>query len=99
MLVLGIFFLTSFAAPYSDYTSLTKISYPDAMGFLGGALFGFPLAWVFFKPTAGSLGKASRRERGLFIGGLIWAAVLLIIIVAAFAAGGDPKEYWYIESN
>lgn len=93
ILVIAIFILTAFAEGVSTYSKVARIEYPDGTGFLGGALFGMPLAWAFLRPTQGSLGKASRRELGLFIGGLVWAVVLATIIIVAFITG-EYKEYW-----
>ena len=73
-----------------------KISYPDTMGFLGGFLFGVPISFCLFTPTTGSMKTAPRRDKTLFWIGLVWALLLFIIVVAAFATG-ETKEYWYIE--
>jgi len=48
ILVIGIFFLTSFAQPYNDYTNYYDIAYADTTGFMGGFLFGLPMSWIFF---------------------------------------------------
>ena len=90
LLVIGIFFLTSFASPYGKFMRLYAIAYPDSMGFLGGFLFGLPLTWVMLPPGSGSLGNATRREKGLFIAGLVWTLILSAIIIAVFAASSDP---------
>jgi len=91
LLVIGIFFLTSFAAPYKNYMKLWKISYPDSMGFLGGFLFGMPLTWVFLPSSTGSFKTAPRLEKGLFYFGLIMALAIFCIVVAAFLTGTEPK--------
>ena len=95
LLVIGIFFLTSFASEYRDYAKLYHIAYPDSMGWFEGFLFGFPMSWLFLPPVAGSLKRATRRERGLFIGGLIWAMALLIMVICIFSFSYDPKAYVY----
>ena len=41
LLIVGIFALTSFASEYKNYSKTYSIAYPDSMGFLGGAIFGF----------------------------------------------------------
>ncbi len=99
LLVLGIMFLTSFAAPYKNYAKAFNLLYPDTMGFIGGFLFGVPLSWIFLRPYEGSLSKASRREKCLFITGLIWTLVLIIILVSSFSFGEAPKAYWEFDGE
>ena len=95
LMVLGIYLLTSFASQYKNYTRFYDIAYPDAMGFLGGALFGFFMSWVFFIPDGGSIKGASRRQTGLFIAGLAVSLCLLLLIICIFAFSIEPEEYWY----
>jgi len=97
LLVIGIFFLTSFAAPYKNYAKLYSIAYPDTSGFIGGFLFGLPLSWVFMRPTGGSMKQATGREKCLLLVGLIWSVILFIIIASAFSLGDAPKDYWHFE--
>ena len=98
LLVIAIFFLSSFAAPYSNYTKFYYLRYPDTMGIMGGALFGFFLTWVLLPPEVGSLSRASRRELCLFITGLICSIGLLAIAIGVFA-GAEPKVWWYIQTE
>lgn len=98
IIVVAIFILTTFAEGVSTYSKLARIVYPDSTGFFGGALFGMPLAWIFLVPTEGSLGKASRRERGLFIGGLVWA-ILVATLVIVFFSTGEYEEYWTYDDD
>jgi membrane associated rhomboid family serine protease len=98
LLVIGIFFLTSFAAPYKTYTKFYMISYPDSMGFFGGALFGFFLSWVFLPPTAGSLKQGTRREKGLFIAGLMISVIVLVLVTLTFCFGEAPVKYWSFDN-
>ena len=63
------------------------------MGFLGGAIFGFPGIWVFLPPVSGTLKNADRREKGLLIGGLIWSVAIFVVILCVFCFDYDPKEY------
>jgi len=99
LLVIGIFFLTSVAQPYKDWTDKYHIRYPDSMGFFGGALFGMPMSWIFLAPTSGTLKNSSRREKGLFIGGLVWSVLILVIVVLVFSFENEPEAYskWDLE--
>lgn len=97
LIVIAILAMTSFASEYSNYTKALHIAYPDAMGFLGGAIFGFPFVWTFLPPASGSLKNASRREKGLCFGGLIWSIVILVAITCVFAFDYEPKEYRWPE--
>lgn len=94
LLVIGIYFLTSFAQPYKTYMKLAKIAFPDGNGFLGGAIFGFFLTWVFLRPTTGSIRKSSRGECILFTVGLGVSTLILVIVLAVFLSSYEPKEYW-----
>ena len=94
LLVIGVFFLTSFAAPYKNYTKAYFINYPDGMGMMGGAIFGFFLSWVFLPPITGSIRQASRREAILFVVGLAMSLVIFVIILAVFIADYEPLMYW-----
>ena len=98
LLVIGIFFLTAMAEPYKNYTKAFRISYPDGAGLMGGCFFGFPMSWIFLVPTTGSIFKnAPRRDRGLFIAGLLISMTILLIIIVVFSFDNEPKEYWYYE--
>ena len=98
LIVIGIFFLSSFAAPYSNYSRLYSLSYPDTSGFLGGVLFGFFMSWVFLSPSAGSLKQGTRREKTLFTVGLILSLILLIIVIVVFSFSYDPKPHWSFDN-
>lgn len=63
------------------------------MGFLGGFLFGFPMSWVFLPPVTGSMKQSTRRERGLFICGMIWTMSFLVLIIVLFSFESDPEYY------
>jgi len=63
------------------------------MGYLGGAIFGFPAIWVFLPPVSGTHKNSTRREKGLLIGGLAWSITIFIIILCVFAFDYTPKEY------
>ena len=94
LLVIAVFLLSSFAAPYKSYAKFYKINFPDGMGMLGGALFGFFLSWVFLPPITGSISQASRREKILFGVGLGTSLMIFVIVLAVFIAAYEPKEYW-----
>ena len=64
------------------------------MGFLGGAIFGFPGVWIFLPPVSGT---RSRREKGLLIGGLIWSVTIFVAILCVFCFDYDPKDYYWPE--
>ena len=91
LLIVGIFALTSFASEYKNYSKTYSIAYPDSMGFLGGAIFGFPMIWVFLPPESKTIRNSSRREKGLCIGGLIWSILILVIIICMFCLDYEPK--------
>ena len=93
--MIAIFALSSFASEYKDYSKIYNISYPDTMGFLGGAIFGFPMIWIFLPPVSGTLKNASRREICLFIAGLCWCILINTIIICVFAFDYTPKEYYW----
>ena len=95
LLVIAIFALSSFAEEYESYSKAYHISYPDTMGFLGGAIFGFPMIWVFLPPVSGTLSNASRREKGLCIFGLLWSIAIFVILICVFALDYTPKEYYW----
>ena len=95
LIVIAIFAMTSFAEEYKNYTKALHIAYPDAMGFLGGAIFGFMGVWTFLPPVSGSLKNSSRRECGLFLVGLIWCLVILVITACVFSFDYEPKEYYW----
>ena len=96
LLVIGIFFLTSFAAPYKNYTEDFRIRYPDSGGIMGGALFGFLLSWVFAVPVAGGITKASRRELIMMIVGVCFWLLILGITAGSFF-GSEPEFYWSLD--
>ena len=97
LIVIAIFALSSFAEMYKTYSRVYHISYPDTMGFLGGAIFGFPGIWVLLPPVSGTIKNASRREKGLLIFGLVWSMVIFLIVLALFAFDFDPKEHKWPE--
>ena len=94
LIVIAIFALTSFSQMYSTYSKLYHIAYPDPMGFLGGAIFGFPGVWVLLPPAKDT---RSRREKGLLIFGLAWNLLIFLIILAIFSFDYTPEEYRWPE--
>ena len=94
LIVIAIFALSSFAADYESYSKFYDIAYPDSMGFLGGAIFGFIGVFAFLPPASGTLRNASRREKGLFIFGLIWSIAMAAIIICVFAFDYEPEAHW-----
>ena len=94
LIVIAIFALSSFAADYETYSKFYDIAYPDSMGFLGGAIFGFVGVFAFLPPASGTLKNASRREKGLCIFGLIWSIAIAVIIICVFAFDYEPEAHW-----
>ena len=96
LLVFGIFFLSSFAQPYTKIFKVLRISFPDSLGFFGGFLFGFPLTWVLLPTATGKFSDAPRSQKILTFVGLIWFIILNVIVISVFITS-EPEKYWRIE--
>jgi membrane associated rhomboid family serine protease len=99
MLIFGVVIVTMLvtisATTYTKTLGLVYIVFPDIWGCVGGFFVGlFSSLWML--PNTGQGAKRTRRERILFIGGIIGTVVYFVVFIVWLAAVVEPKAHWYI---